>query len=90
MTEPDSGLESYEGDFYEDDEPIEKIMAILDRGFDGVTASPDEAPDSPVTLNPSPWLHIGGRTGSHLVRRTRIERLRTTAFGLRFSGVAPS
>jgi hypothetical protein len=28
------------GGFYEDDEPIEKVLAILARGFDGVTAPP--------------------------------------------------
>jgi hypothetical protein len=32
-----------QGDFYEDDEPIEKIQAILAKGPDGVTAPPAQA-----------------------------------------------
>ena len=31
----------FASDFYEEDEPIEKILAIFERGPDGVTAPPD-------------------------------------------------
>jgi hypothetical protein len=54
MTEPDRESDLDDGDFYEEDEPVEKIVAILARGFDGVTAPPDEAVASSVTVNDSP------------------------------------
>jgi len=88
MTEPDRESEIYDGDFYEEDEPIEKILAILARGFDGVTAPPDEAVDSPVTVDDSPWVQRVGHTATRWAGR--IERQRATLSGFRLRGTAPS
>lgn len=38
MTEPGDDSRSFHSDFYEEDEPIEKIMAIFAGGVKGVTA----------------------------------------------------
>ena len=88
MSESGQKSEVYESDFYEEDEPIEKIMAILARKPDGVTALPDEAADELVTMDPSPWL--SGRTGRRFVGRSPVVRHQSTVFVLRLSGAAPS
>ena len=89
MTKPDRESEIYDSDFYEEDEPIEKIMAIIESGFDGVTTPPDEAADDLVTVNPSPWLQVG-RTGGRYVGRVPVVRHKSAAFDLRLSGAASS
>jgi hypothetical protein len=52
------------GDFYEDDEPLDKILGEWDRGVKGVTAPPEHGKRG-VTVNveikglvpaPAPWL----------------------------------
>jgi hypothetical protein len=88
MTESGREPDVYDSDFYEEDEPIEKIMAILAREPDGVTVPPDEAADDLVTVDPSPWLL--GRTGRRYVGRSPVVRHRSTAFVLRLSGAASS
>jgi hypothetical protein len=89
MSEPGRESEVYDSDFYEEDEPIEKIMAILEGGFDGVTTPPHEAADDLVTVDPSPWLL--GRTGRRYVGRSPVVRHESTAFFfLGLSGAAPS
>lgn len=88
MSKPSRESEVYDSDFYEEDEPIEDIMAILEGGFDGVTTPPDEVADDLVTVDPSPWLL--GRTGRRYVGRSPVVRHRSTAFILRLSGAAPS
>jgi hypothetical protein len=88
MSEPSHESEVYDSDFYEEDEPIEDIMAILESGFDGVTTPPDEAAGDLVTVEPSPWLL--GRTGRRYVSRSPVVRHESTAFILRLSGAAPS
>jgi hypothetical protein len=35
-----TGMDNVANDFYEDDEPIEKITAAFERGVKGVTAPP--------------------------------------------------
>jgi hypothetical protein len=87
MTEPGREPEIYDGDFYEEDEPIEKIMAILAKGFDGVTAPPDEAVDSSVIVNDSPWVHTV-HTATRWVGRA--EREKATIFRFHMTGVLPS
>jgi hypothetical protein len=87
MTEPDRESEIYDGDFYEEDEPIEKIVAILARGFDGVTAPPDEAVEGSVTVNDSPWVqrvHTATRWAG------RAERQKATIFRFHLTGAASS
>lgn len=37
----DGRMTDQDGDFYEDDEPVEKILAIMDREPDGVTEPPN-------------------------------------------------
>jgi hypothetical protein len=37
-------------DFYEDDEPVEKIMAAFERGEKGVTASPSRGINETVMV----------------------------------------
>lgn len=86
MSEPGRESEVYHSDFYEEDEPIEKIMAILEGGFDGVTTPPDETADDLVTVNPSRWLQRTGRTGSRHLGRTPVTRQKSTASGLRVPG----
>ena len=88
MTESGREPEVYDSDFYEEDEPIETIMAILAREPAGVTAPPDEAADDLVTVDPSPWLL--GRTGRRYVGRSPVVRRQSTAFVLRLSGAASS
>lgn len=88
MTAPEADPRSFESDFYEEDEPIEKILAIFDRGVKGVTAPPEEAADDLVTVDPSPWLR--GRTGRRYVGRSPVVRHESTAFDLRLSGAALS
>jgi hypothetical protein len=89
MTEPGADSRSFESDFYEEDEPIEKIMALLESGFDGVTTPPNETADDLVTVDPSPWLQVG-RTGGRYVGRAPVVRHQSTAFVLRLSGAASS
>jgi hypothetical protein len=87
MTEPDRESEIYDGDFYEEDEPVEKIVAILARGFDGVTAPPDESASSSVTVNDSPWvqkIHTATRWVG------RAERQKAAIFRFHLTGAAPS
>jgi hypothetical protein len=86
MTEPSRELEVYDSDFYEEDEPIEDILAILEDGFDGVTTPPDEAADELVTVDPSPWLL--GRTGRRYVGRSPVVRHQSTGVIFRLSGAA--
>jgi hypothetical protein len=88
MTEPGADPRSFDSDFYEEDEPIEKILAIFERGVKGVTAPPDEAADALVTVDPSPWLL--GRTARRYVGRSPVVRHQSTAFALRLSGAASS
>jgi hypothetical protein len=88
MTESGADPRSFDSDFYEEDEPIEKIMAIFERGPKGVTVPPDEAADDLVTVDPSPWLL--GRTGRRYIGRSPVVRHQSTAFVLRLSGAAPS
>jgi hypothetical protein len=88
MTEPGADPRSFESDFSEEDEPIETILTIFDRGVKGVTAPPEEAADDLVTVDPSPWLP--GRTGRRYVGRSTIVRHQSTAFELRLSGAALS
>jgi hypothetical protein len=89
MSEPAGESEVYDSNFYEEDEPIEKIMAILETGFDGVTTPPDETADDLVTVDPSPWLQVG-RTGGRYVGRAPVVRHQSMAFVLRLSGAASS
>jgi hypothetical protein len=89
MAESGHEPEVYDSDFYEEDEPIEKIMAILARAPDGVTAPPDETADELVTVDPSPWLQMG-RTSGRYVGRVPVVRHQSTAFVLRVSGVTSS
>jgi hypothetical protein len=89
MTESGREPEVYDSDFYEEDEPIEKIVAILARDPDGVTAPPDEAADDLVTVDPSPWLRVG-RTGGRYVGRVPVVRHEHTVFDLHLSGAASS
>jgi len=86
MTEPDRESEVYDGDFFEEDEPIEKIMAIVARGFDGVTAPPGEAV---VTVDDSPWLQRV-HTAVSLTGQAWVERKKPSPFGLRPTGAASS
>ena len=86
MSEPASESEVYDSDFYEEDEPIEEIMALIASGFDQVTTPPDEAADDLVTVDPSPWLR--GRTGRRYVGRSSVVRHESTAFDLHLSGAA--
>lgn len=88
MSEPSRESEVYDSDFYEEDEPIEDIMAILEGGFDGVTTPPDEAADDLVTVDPSPWLP--SRTGRRYLGRPPVVRHQNPTFVLRLSGTAPS
>ena len=87
MSELSRESEVYDSDFYEVDEPIEKIMAIIEGGFDGVTTPPDEATDELVTVNPSPWLQVG-RTGGRYVGRSPVVRHQSTGSIFRLSGAA--
>jgi hypothetical protein len=87
MTESGADPTSFESDFYEEDEPIETILTIFDRGVKGVTAPPEETADDLVTVDPSPWLR--GRTGRRY-GRSAIVRHQSTAFELRLSGAALS
>ena len=80
MSELSRESEVYDSDFYEEDEPIEDIMAILEGGFDGVTTPPDEAADDLVTVDPSPW--VLGQTARRYVGRSPVVRHRSTAFVL--------
>jgi hypothetical protein len=86
VSEPSRELEVYDSDFYEEDEPIEDIMAILEDGFDGVTTPPDEAADDLVTVDPSPWLL--GQTSRRYVGRSPVVRHQSTGFVFRLSGAA--
>jgi hypothetical protein len=88
MTERGREPEVYDSDFYEEDEPIEKIVAILARDPDGVTAPPEEAADDLVSVDPSPWLL--GRTGRRYVGRVRVVRHEHTVFDIHLSGAASS
>jgi hypothetical protein len=88
MTEPVADPRSFESDFYEEDEPIEKILAIFEQGAKGVTAPPEEAADDLVTVDPSPWLL--GRTGRRYVGRVPVVRHEHTVFDLHLSGAASS
>jgi hypothetical protein len=90
MTEPGAIPRSFDSDFYEEDEPIEEIMAIFERGVKGVTVPPDELADDLVTVNPSPWLQRVSRTGGRYVGRAPVVRHSSTAFYLRLSGAASS
>src|SRR4029453_19405019 len=77
----------YDSDFYEEDEPIEKIMAIHAREPDGVTAPADEAADALVTMSPSRWLLVVRTTGRY-VGRAPVARPEGTVFDLHVSGAA--
>jgi hypothetical protein len=90
MTESAQKLEIYDSDFFEEDEPIAKIQAILSREPDAVTAPPDEIADELVTVNPSPWLQKVGRTGGRYVGRGPVARHKSTTFEFRLSGAASS
>jgi hypothetical protein len=90
MTESGREPEVYDSDFYEEDEPIERIIAILARDPDGVTAPPDETADDLVTVDPSPWLLGRGRTGRRHVGRVPVVRHEHTVFDLHLSGAASS
>jgi hypothetical protein len=89
MTEPGADPRSFDSDFYEEDEPLEKIMAIFERGVKGVTGPPDEVADDLVTVNSSPWLQRV-RTGGRYVGRVPVVRHKSTAFYLGLSGAASS
>jgi hypothetical protein len=89
MTEPGTDSGSFDSDFYEEDEPIEEILAIFERGVKGVTAPPDEIADDLVTVDPSPWLQVG-RTAGRYVGRVPVVRHESTAFVLRLSEAASS
>jgi hypothetical protein len=49
MTDRNHESGVYDSDFFEEDEPVEKIKAILETGFDGITAPPGEAIE-PLTM----------------------------------------
>jgi hypothetical protein len=87
MTESGADPRSFDSDFYEEDEPIEKIMAIFERGPKGVTAPPYEAADALVTVNPSRWLLVA-RTAGRYVGRAPVARHEGTVFDLHVSGAA--
>jgi hypothetical protein len=87
MSEPSRESEIYESDFYEEDEPIEDIMAIIAGGFDGVTTPSDEAADDLVTVTPSRWLQVA-RTGSRYVSRAPVVRHGSTAVDFSLSEAA--
>ena len=89
MTEPGADPRSFESDFYEEDEPIEKILAIFEEGVKGVTALPEEAVDDLVTVDSSPWLQEVSHT-SPARHAFTWERQKSKTFTLRLSGAAPS
>jgi hypothetical protein len=89
MTESSRESEVYDSDFYEEDEPIEKIMAIIESGFDQVTTPPDEVADNLVTMDPSPWLQEVSHT-SPARHGFTWERHKSKPVRLRLSGAASS
>jgi hypothetical protein len=87
MAKPEADSRSFPSDFYEEDEPIEKIVAIFEKGAKGVTAPPEEAADDLVTVIPSRWLQVA-RTGSRYVSRAPVVRHESTAVDFSLSEAA--